>query len=69
MALVREFGKDFITANTIAVGGIKTTRAANQHANEELVRLATERLAVTNLANARISQRLVSNSLGTAAVS
>ena len=47
MALAREFGKDGITANTIAVGGIKTTRAANQHSNDELIRLATERLAVS----------------------
>lgn len=48
MALAREFGKDGITANTIAVGGIKTTRPANRHANEELVRRATERLAVSD---------------------
>ena len=46
MALAREFGKDGITANTIAVGGIKTTRAANQHSNDELIRLATKHLAV-----------------------
>ena len=48
MALARKFGKDSITANTIGVRGIKTTCAANQHANEELVRLATERLAVSD---------------------
>jgi len=47
MALAREFGKDGITANTIAVGGIQTTRAEDQHVNEELLRLATDRLAVT----------------------
>jgi len=47
MPLAHEFCKDGITANTIAVGGIKITRAVNQHANEELVRLATERLAVS----------------------
>jgi NAD(P)-dependent dehydrogenase (short-subunit alcohol dehydrogenase family) len=48
MPLAHEFCKDGITANTIAVGGIKITRAVNQPANEELIRLATERLAVSN---------------------
>ena len=49
MVFAGDVSKDNIKENTITVGGINVTRAANHRANQELVRLATKPPAVQYL--------------------
>ena len=44
-AIAREYGKQGVTANTIAVGAIQTTRAPDQHVSQSLIERAQMRLA------------------------